>query len=166
MSENYGSNKTRVGLMNAFLRNHQAPKGLQEYLAAVKSDLMDPKNRNKSKYNLLDEETEALKELVKLQKEGVIVIRHCDKGAGIIILDFNEYINACERHLESQTDTGDNYYIKVNETVLQTAQDKVLNIVNEGYDNNILSKEEASAMTPAENVVPGRFYSIQSPQAI
>ena len=44
-------------------------------------------------------------------------------------------------------------------TVLQTAQDKILNIVNEGYDNKILSKEEASAMTPAENVVPGRFYA-------
>ena len=31
--------------------------------------------------------------------------------------------------------------------------------MNEGYDNNILSKEEASALTPAENVVPGRFYA-------
>ena len=153
--------------MTAFLRNHRAPKGLQEYLDAVKSDLMDPKNRNKSKYNLLDEEKEALKELVKLQNERVIVIRPCDKGAGIIILDFNEYINACERHLESQTDTGDNYYIKVNETVLQTAQDKILNIVNEGYDNNILSKERSLSHDPCRKCCSRTFLCyIQSPQAI
>ena len=71
-----------------FPKNHRAPKGLQDYLAAVKSDLMVPKNRNKSKNILPDEEREALKEL-QLQREIVIVIRPCDKGAGIIILDFN-----------------------------------------------------------------------------
>ena len=31
--------------------------------------------------------------------------------------------------------------------------------MNEGYDNNILSKEEFKAMLPAEDVTPGRFYA-------
>ena len=55
--------------------------------------------------------------------------------------------------------TSQLYYTKVNLSVLQTAHDKILNIVNEGFDNVILSKEEASAMTPAEDVIPGRFYT-------
>ena len=64
---------------------------------------MDPQNRNKVEHNISEEEKTALKELVKLQRERVIVIRPCDKGAGIIILDFVEYIEACDRHLASQT---------------------------------------------------------------
>ena len=35
-----------------FPRNYRSPKGLQDYLAAVKSDIMDPHNRNKVKSNL------------------------------------------------------------------------------------------------------------------
>ena len=54
----------------------------------------------------------------------------------------------------SQTETGDDYYINVNETVLQTSQDKILNIVNEGYDNKILSGSRTF------------LCYIQSPQAI
>ena len=57
-------------------------------VAAVKSEIMDPKNRNVVKSNISEGEKEALKELVKLQKERQIVIRPCDNGAGIIILDF------------------------------------------------------------------------------
>ena len=29
--------------------------------------------------------------------------------------------------------------------------------MTEGYDHGILSKEEASAMTPADDVIPGQF---------
>ena len=57
-------------------------------MAAVNSDIMDPKNRHKVSSNISKEEKEALKELIKLQKERQIVIKPCDKGAGIIILDF------------------------------------------------------------------------------
>ena len=89
-----------------FPRNHRPPKGFQDYLTAVKSDLLDPKNRHQTKSNLTDGAKDALKQLVKLQKERTIVIRPCDKGAGIIILDFKEYISACQKHLEYKTNTG------------------------------------------------------------
>ena len=78
-----------------FPRNHKPPKGVQDFLAAVKSDLMDPNNRNKINSNITDEEKEALKMLIKLQKEKRIVVKPCDKGAGIIILDYKEYVRAC-----------------------------------------------------------------------
>ena len=75
-----------------FPRNHKAPKGLSDFLAAVKSDILDPKNRNKVKSNLPDNEKEALKELIKLRRERKITIKPCDKGAGIRILDFEDYL--------------------------------------------------------------------------
>ena len=142
-----------------FPRNHKTHRGLQDYLAAVKSEIMDPKNRHKTSSNLSQGELEALKELVKLQKERKIVIRPCDKGAGIIILDFEEYIRACKNHLESKTQTGENYYCKADQNTLHDAKQKIEDIVNEGYDNNILSKDEYIAMLPAQDVNPGRFYA-------
>ena len=53
------------------------------------------KSRQKVKSNITEEEKEALKELIRLQKERQIVIKPCDKGAGIIVLDFSEYMRAC-----------------------------------------------------------------------
>ena len=40
--------------------------------------------------------------LVKLQKEIIITIRPCDKGAGIVVLDLNIYMRACYDHLISK----------------------------------------------------------------
>ena len=75
------SNKRNIN----FPQKHRAPKELYDNLAAVQSDTMDLYNRNKIKSNLTDEEKEALKELNKLKRERKIVIKPCDKGAGIII---------------------------------------------------------------------------------
>ena len=143
-----------------FPQKHRAPKGLYDYLAAVQSDILDPKNRNKVTSNISNEEKEALKELIKLQRERKIVIKPCDKGAGIIILNFKEYIKACMDHLEAKTSTGENYYKEVDDNKLLEAKEKITNIVKEGFDNDILSKEEFSAMLPHADEAPiaGRFY--------
>ena len=102
-----------VGLeKNNLPKNHNIPKELKTFLGAVKSEIMDHRNRNHIPCNIPQEELAALKELIRLQRDRVITIKSCDKGAGLIILDFNEYINACESHLESQTENGE-YYIKV-----------------------------------------------------
>ena len=66
------------------------------FLNVTNSEILDPNNRNKS---LPPEEIKALGELIKLQKDTVITIKPCDKGAGIIILDFDEYIRSCNEHL-------------------------------------------------------------------
>ena len=79
---------------------------------------MDPKNRNEETCNLQEEEIIALKQLVRLQKERIITIRPCDKGAGIVVLDFNIYMRACYDHLISKQpsinniDEEQNYYKK------------------------------------------------------
>ena len=56
---------------------------------------MDHRNRNYVECNLPQDEIQALKELIQLQKEKVIVIKPCDKGAGMIILDNPVYMRAC-----------------------------------------------------------------------
>ena len=76
-------------------KNYSSPKGLKMFLGAVKSDLIDPRNRNREECNLPQDELNALKDLINLQKDRKIVIKACDKGAGIIILNFNEYVKAC-----------------------------------------------------------------------
>ena len=60
---------------------------------------MDPKNRNKEECNLPVEEIGALKELIKLQRERLIMIKPCDKGAGIMILNFNDYMKSWYEHM-------------------------------------------------------------------
>ena len=63
------------------------------FLNGVKSEIEDPKNRNRARPNLPPDELKGLQDLIKLQKDRVITIKPCDKGAGVIILDFEAYID-------------------------------------------------------------------------
>ena len=68
-------------------KNYNIPKHLKMFLCAMKSELIDPKNRNQVECNLPSDELEALKILIQLQRDRIITIKPCDKGAGVIILD-------------------------------------------------------------------------------
>ena len=142
-------------------KNHKVPNGLKTFLGAVKSEILDPKNRNEAKCNLPKDEFEALLKLIQLQKECKIMIKPCDKGAGIIILDYEEYIKACYKHLNAKiigkNGEEENYYTKVDSNSLDLAKTKIKFIIEEGLDNEILSKPEYEAMT-AEDKNPGKFY--------
>ena len=67
---------------------------MKAYLGSIKSEIMDHRNRNNVQCNLPHDEVLALKELIRLQKTKVIVIKPCDKGAGMIILDYPMYMRA------------------------------------------------------------------------
>ena len=69
-------------------------------------------------------------------------------------------MRACLKHLEAKTSTGEPYYKKVDDSVLNVAKSKITNIVQEAFDNEVLSKEEYQAMLPSDDEVPipGRFY--------
>ena len=122
---------------------------------------MDPHNRNKVECNLPPEELRALKELITLLKERKIVIKPYDKGAGIIILDFDEYMRACNGHLNSEQSNGEGdkkpCYTKVEESKLEEAKFKLTNLIQEAFDNKIITEGEFQAMDP-KNKVPGRLY--------
>ena len=69
-------------------KNYSIPEGLKVFLSSIKSEIQDPRNRNQVSCNIPQDELIALKELISLQKTRKIVIKACDKGAGLIILNF------------------------------------------------------------------------------
>ena len=95
-------------------KKHKTPEKLKMFLHATTSDLLDTKTRNKVHNNLPPEELEALKQLIELQKNRVITIKPADKGAGIVILEFDDYIKSCYDHLgdtqKQPDDTLESYY--------------------------------------------------------
>ena len=142
-------------------KNYKSPDGLKTYLGSVKSEILDHRNRNNVSCNLPQEEIQALKDLIKLQKEKVIVIKPCDKGAGIIILDYPVYMRACYEHLSSEKRIGDEgtkkYYSRVEKIELERSKSKIRNLVQEGLDNEILNQEEYNAMLSDEKEA-AKFY--------
>jgi hypothetical protein len=106
-------------------KNYTVPEGLKVYLNSVKSEITDPKNRNKAECNLPVDEINALKQLIQLQKDRIIVIKACDKGAGIIILNYNRYMQACYEHLLSKTEDDIPYYSKVDDLAVDRAKLKI-----------------------------------------
>jgi hypothetical protein len=139
-------------------KGHGTPEDLKVYLSSVKSELSDPRNRNKEVCNLPVNEINALKQLIQLQKDRLIVIKPCDKGAGIMILDFNEYMRACYNHLLSKTHNGKSYYTKVEPWEVERTKKIIKNVLKDGLEKQIISKEEFDAMS-ADNKNPGKFYS-------
>ena len=63
-----------------FPKKYQSPKELKVFLSSVKSELMDPKNRNKSSPNLPPEELLALKELTPVQCQVML----CEDGCHLL----------------------------------------------------------------------------------
>ena len=80
------------------------------FYQSVKSELKDPQNRNIARPNIPPEELAGLKELIHLQRDRVITIKPCDKGAGIIILSFQAYMDSCYKHLNSVQLQSDGTY--------------------------------------------------------
>ena len=100
---------------------------------------------------------DALLKLQTLQKERQIVIQACDKGAGVIILDFDEYLKACYDHLTSEVAPGQPYYSPVNDLEVERTKAKIIELIKEGQEKEIISKTEYGEMNPDETG-PGRFY--------
>ena len=139
-------------------KNYVPPEDLKMFLNSVKSELTDPRNRNKEECNLPVDEVNALKELIQLQKDRKIVIKACDKGAGIIILDYDTYMKACYEHLLSKTEDDMPYYSKVDDLSVERAKHKIREVLEEGLEHGHITKHEFNAML-ADDKMPGKFYS-------
>ena len=140
-------------------KNHKTPNGLKTYLNACRSEILDPQNRVKAKNNLPKDEMVALKELIQLQKERKITIKPADKGAGIVILNFESYDKSCKEHLNSKEDTVEKkaFYKKVHPIVLQEAQSSIDRSVLKAFEEKVISKNECEAMMTGEKTA-GKFY--------
>ena len=137
------------------------PEGLKTMLGAIKSEILDPKNRNKVERNIPKVLLEALTELVNLQKRKEIIIKRCDKGAGIIILDYEEYVRASIVNLNSKQEnkngTTSPYYTKVEEKEIKQVELELKQFLEEAHDNDIITDSEYKHMNPeGKNVA--KFY--------
>ena len=105
-----------------------APKGsktVRTFISSVRSDILGTK-LNKIRSNITEEEEVALKELIDLQKRCQIVIKPCDKGAGIIICDYVKYWQSCTEHLKSKAANNESHYKEVDVKFLEEAKKKIL----------------------------------------
>ncbi|MCP4297147.1 MAG: hypothetical protein GY786_16215, partial [Proteobacteria bacterium] len=57
--------------------------------------LWNKKHLNPKIRNLPDDEFEAIQNLVRLQKERQIVVKPADKGSGIVVVDYDDYVDSC-----------------------------------------------------------------------
>ena len=131
-------------------QNYNTPQGLKTFLGAVKSEIMDHRNRNQISCNIPPDEIEALKELIQLQKDRVITIKSCDKGAGIIILDFKEYMKAAYSHLSSQQTQSNGSvkkrFLQVDDIMTQRAIAEITAVLEKGLEDNIITQSEFNSM--------------------
>ena len=140
--------------------NLKPAESLTMFLGSIKSDIMNPQNRNRVQPNLSNLEQEALLDLIKLQQSRTITIKQCDKGAGIIILNHEEYLKSCYNHLSMTHNISgnlENYYEKVTSSVFEDTKVRVEQILKEAFNNEQINKNELDAMNP-KGKPPARFY--------
>ena len=93
-----------------------------------------------------------MKQLTVLQKEKKIVIKPADKGAGIVIVNFDDYIETCVNHLSSSqaSSKGEEaqFYQKVDNKEIDNAKLHITKVIQEGFNNEILNKNEYKEMLP------------------
>jgi hypothetical protein len=122
---------------------------LQNFLTGIKSEMMGTAP-NKSRPNISVSESEALKSLINLQKTCQIVIKPCDKGAGIFICNFKDYIKHCEDHLTSTTENGQRYYKEIAISELDDAKQKIATTLKKALEKDEITRSEYNAMSPLE----------------
>jgi hypothetical protein len=128
---------------------------VKTFLGSVKSEISGS-IYNKTHSNISKAEREALSTLVKLQRNCIIVIKPCDKGAGIIICDFKKYVDSSEKELNSTTIDVNKYYKEITELNVTKSKEVIDNTLKKALDTNQISKTEYDAMIASEKT-PGKF---------
>ena len=82
---------------------------------------------------------------------------------GIIILNYEEYIWACYNHLQSKQTQIDGsllrYYRRADPVEIELAQEKIVEILQEGRNNDWITNDEFEAMDTSSKD-PGKFYAM------
>ena len=146
-----------------------SPRYLTAFLNATETNLCDKTNWNKKLLNpkirnIPDDEYKALLNLRKLQNDRIITIKPADKGSGICIIDYQDYVESCNIHLNS-TQPQENslpplpYYSPANENLIKKAKKEILSVLEEGKKEGWLTNPEFKAMDPSDCRI-GKFYQI------
>ena len=144
------------------------PRYLTAFLNATETNLCDKsqwnkKHMNPSLTNIPQDEYKALMNLRKLQNDRVITIKPADKGSGICILNFKDYVESCENHLNSTQPQTQSiplpYYSLSNESEVKKSKKDILQILEEGKQLGWINNSEFKAMDPTNKGL-GKFYQI------
>ena len=104
--------------------------------------------------------------LIKLQKEREIVIKRCDKGAGVIILNFKDYMSACYGHLnlklKLENGSTQDYYTKVDKNAFNVAKTKLKHVLEEGLDNKVITNLSLKPWIQMEKVLESFTSTLKS----
>ena len=93
----------------------------------------------------------------------LFTIKPCDKGAGIIILDFHKYMDSCYNHLNSKQKQADGsfkpYYEKIDETSVEKIKNEIDTKLKEALENELITNNEFDAMK-TDDKKAAKFYEI------
>ena len=83
-----------------------------------------------------------------MQRERKIIIKACDKGAGIMMLDFTSYMKACYKHLMSsqqnltECNEENMFYKKEDDFDLERAKSHIKSVLEEALAEEIIDKKK------------------------
>jgi len=140
------------------------PKALQDAFTGIRTGILSsPLNHVRD--NLSPNQRNAINNLVKLRKEGHLVIQPMDKTGGLAVFDRKDYVEGLEKILTEKaqfsgetTERKDFYEPATNEDLIEGLI-LIQEQVEKGLNNGWISKDEAKAMAPTE-AKPGRLYGL------
>ena len=145
---------------------NMVPKPLQTMLNTVESNLQDKRNWNHQHLkvrNLPKEEYLALLKLIEMQNDRLIVVKPADKGAGIVIMNYDDYVTSCNKHLTATQPQPAGpplpYYKKATTQDFNKLKQSIDAVLDFGKQNEYLSNVEYKMMRPVDKGA-GRFYQL------
>ena len=133
-------------------------KEVDSFISGVRGEIIGTP-ANKIHSNITPLEREALRTLIQLQKDRKLIIKLADKGGGIVLMNFTDYMESCKNHLQAKTPNGKNYYSRSTEKDLIEAKKAIKSTLDEGRKLGFIDSTEHIFMDPTEKG-PGKFYQI------
>ena len=129
----------------------RSSKGLETFLTGTKSEF-NGTALNDARPNIPQEEAEALTQLVNLQKSCQIILKPCDKGAGIIICNYDDYVASCESHLDEKLGDNTPYYKQIGRAAVQDIKSEIKTTIKAALNKSEIEKEIYAELDPSQKI--------------
>ena len=143
-------------------RGHRPPQAQLDFESANRLNLLSPRNLKKISLNSTEQQRAALKDLVTLQRERVLVIKPADKNPGLTLMDFADYDKAVRAKLSENFTADDGTekqkYPPSSNKQLKKEFKEIEKLVLEGLAKGFIGEKDAVAAMPAEPKA-GRLYA-------
>ena len=124
-------------------------EAIRSFRSAVKTDILDHKQKKRYKNNLTLAERKALQGL-KANKD--IIIKNADKGGAVVVMNTKDYIKEAERQLNDE-----NFYVKIPRDLTTDHEEQVRTYVNNLETQGHISDKLSETLTKFQ-ARTARFY--------